>query len=77
MRLENLNLIHFKNFEKAEITLNKSLNIILGDNGSGKTNLLDAIYLLSLTKSSRSTHESQNILHGKPFFTVQLSLIHI
>ena len=50
MFLKQLHLIQFKNFDKLDIALSEGINIFTGNNGQGKTNLLDAIYLLCMTK---------------------------
>ena len=54
MYLEKLNLYFFRNYEEAEITLKKGINILIGNNAQGKTNLLESIYFLGMTKSHRS-----------------------
>ena len=53
MRLKSLNLINFRNYEEATIEFSPGINILVGNNGSGKTNILEGIYVLSLTKSNR------------------------
>ena len=54
MKLNSLKLHNFRNYEKLELKFNDNLNIIYGNNGGGKTNLVEAIYILSLTKSFRT-----------------------
>ncbi|MDN5204451.1 DNA replication/repair protein RecF [Fulvivirgaceae bacterium BMA10] len=71
MRLENLSLTNFKNYEILEIDFQREVNCIVGINGSGKTNLLDAIHYLSLTKSAFNSIDSQNIKHENDFFSVR------
>ncbi|MEQ9440454.1 MAG: DNA replication/repair protein RecF [Cyclobacteriaceae bacterium] len=71
MWLEKISLLNFKNYEELNLTFSPQINCILGENGSGKTNLLDAIYYLSFTKSAFSSVEQQNIRHGEPFFMVK------
>ncbi len=66
MFLKKLELTNFRNFPKAVFDFSK-LNIISGPNGKGKTNILEAIYLLSSTKSFRSTKNSDLVLWGKDF----------
>jgi DNA replication and repair protein RecF len=61
MRLEKLTLFNFKNYEEVQLTFSGNIHCFLGKNGSGKTNLLDAIYYLSFTKSSTNSSDSQNI----------------
>ena len=53
MRIEHLKLINFRNYSNLEVEFNKNVNIFIGDNGKGKTNILESIYVLSLTKSNR------------------------
>lgn len=53
MILTKLELIHFRNYKKCQIKLGKNINIFIGNNGQGKTNILEAIYVLAVTKSHR------------------------
>ena len=53
MRIEHLKLTNFRNYSSLEIDFNNNVNIIIGDNGKGKTNILESIYVLSLTKTHR------------------------
>ena len=55
MWLENISLLNFKNYEELSLSFSPQINCFVGENGSGKTNLLDAIYYLSLTKSAFSS----------------------
>src|ERR1051326_9389408 len=71
MFLEKLSLINFKNYAEAELSFSPSVNCFAGNNGSGKTNLLDAIHYLSFCKSFFNPIDSQNILHDAPFFVIQ------
>ena len=75
MYLENINLLNFKNYEELNLSFSKSLNFFTGVNGSGKTNLLDAIYYLSLSKSAFNSNDSQNIKAGADFFMLSGSFI--
>ena len=71
MRLKKLLLINFKNLRQSEIELVDGVNCFVGDNGMGKTNLLDAIYYMSFCKSSFVTSDAYNLKHGEPFFMLQ------
>jgi DNA replication and repair protein RecF len=71
MYLRKLNLVHFKNYEQLDIEFSEKINCFVGNNGAGKTNLLDAIYYLSLTKSYFNTIDTQNITNGQDFFMIQ------
>lgn len=53
MRIEHLKLTNFRNYSSQELDFNQNVNIIIGDNGKGKTNILESIYVLSLTKTNR------------------------
>jgi len=67
MRLEKIHLLNYKNYEDLSLDFSPQINCILGENGSGKTNLLDAIYYLSVTKSAFSSTEQQNVRHEAPY----------
>lgn len=71
MFLRDLSMLNFKNFSEASLSFCPGINCFTGYNGSGKTNLLDAIYYLSFCKSFTNSIDSQNILHDKDFFVIQ------
>ena len=71
MYLKDLNLLNFKNYRSAEIRFDEKVNCLVGKNGSGKTNLLDAIYYLAFTKSFFNPSDSQNIFPEESFFSLQ------
>ncbi len=71
MILESLSLLNFKNITEADITLSGNINCFLGNNGMGKTNLLDAIYYLSFCKSFYNISDSLNIKHNEDFFMLR------
>lgn len=71
MYLEKIHLLNFKNHEELSLTFSPVINCIVGINGSGKTSLLDAIYLLALTKSAFSQTDAQCVRHGADFFMVE------
>ncbi len=70
MYLSSLFLIQFKNFKELEIQFSNGINGIVGKNGSGKTNILDAVHYLSMCKSYLNTIDRQNIQFDTSFFTV-------
>ncbi|MEI3156042.1 MAG: AAA family ATPase [Odoribacter sp.] len=61
MTLNELNIINFKNIAEADLTFTAGFNCFVGKNGVGKTNILDAIYHLSMCKSYFNLSDSQNI----------------
>jgi DNA replication and repair protein RecF len=71
VHLEKLTLYNFKNYEDASLGLSAEVNCFFGLNGSGKTNLLDAIYYLSLTKSASPASDLQNIRQGESQFFIK------
>lgn len=71
MILKRIAILNYKNLEEVELDFSRKLNCLLGLNGMGKTNLLDAIYFLSFCKSSGNPVDSQNIRHGEEFFVIQ------
>ena len=68
--LEKLHLTHFKNYEDARFELSRQVNCIVGENGSGKTNLLDAVYVLALSKSAFQSQDALLIQHEADFMLV-------
>lgn len=71
MYLKKLSILNFKNYPEAEIEFSTQVNCLTGNNGEGKTNILDAIHYLSFCKSFFNSIDSQNILHDAPFFLIQ------
>lgn len=63
MILQHLSILNYKNLAEVELTLSPKINCFLGDNGMGKTNLLDAVYYLSFCKSHSNPIDSQVIMH--------------
>ena len=64
MRLKSLKLENFRNYETIELEFTPSINILIGDNGVGKTSILEAIYVLALTKSNRSGNDADLIKYN-------------
>ena len=63
MTLSSIEILNFKNIHEASLTFSPKLNCLVGLNGQGKTNVLDAIYTLSFTKSAFSLNDKDNITH--------------
>ncbi len=70
MYLQKLSITNFKNYPEATLEFSDKINCFIGDNGAGKTNLLDAIYYLSFCKSYFNPIDTQNIRQGSDFFAV-------
>lgn len=71
MYLKGLSLLNFKNHTEFDFSFTSKINCFVGNNGTGKTNLLDAIHYLSFCKSFLNPIDSQNIKHETDFFTIQ------
>ncbi len=69
--LHHLTLLNFKNYEEASLEFCPKINCMVGNNGIGKTNVLDAIYYLSLCKSAFNATDVLNIRYGQEFFVIQ------
>jgi len=71
MHLKSLSILNYKNIREADLVFSPKINCFIGNNGMGKTNLLDAIYFLSFCKSHSNSIDSQNMLHDAEFFLIQ------
>lgn len=71
MYLQKISLVNFKNIASQSFDFQEKINCFVGNNGVGKTNVLDAIYYLSFTKSYFNSVALQNIRHGEGFFMVE------
>lgn len=71
MRLEYLKLFNFRNYQNAEVKTGKRVVVLVGDNAQGKTNFLEATYLLVITKSFRLTREADLIGEDENFARVE------
>jgi DNA replication and repair protein RecF len=71
MRLETLDMLNFKGYEEARVAFPSRINVLVGPNGSGKTNLLDAIYYLAFTKSAFAAQDLQLVRHDQAFFMIK------
>lgn len=71
MHLSSLSLVNFKNYQQADFDLHEGVNCFVGKNGSGKTNILDAVHYLSMCKSYLNPVDKQNIRFGEHFFVIQ------
>ena len=71
MYLKHLALFNFRNYQEIKIEFFNGINIIYGENGSGKTNILEAIYFLALTKSFRTSSERHLVLNNQDMFRIK------
>lgn len=71
MILENISIINYKNIKGVNLNLSPKINCLIGHNGVGKTNFLDAIYYLSFCRSANNPIDSQIIMHDENFFMLE------
>lgn len=72
MKITSLELKNFRNYDYLKINFNENVNLILGNNAQGKTNLIEAIYITSMGKSFRTNKDSDMILFGNDFAKVNI-----
>ena len=75
MKISKLHLKKFRNYDSLEINFNDKLNIIIGNNAQGKTNILESIYFLSITKSFLSVGDKNIMKKGEKFSSVDGMII--
>lgn len=71
MKITNIRLVNFRNYEKLNLEFNPTKNIIIGENGEGKTNIVESLYVLALSKSFRGSHEDVIIKNGCDSTTIE------
>lgn len=71
MNLKHISIINYKNLSQVELDLSPKINCFVGNNGMGKTNLLDAVYYLSFCRSYINPVDSQNIKHDADMCMIQ------
>ena len=71
MILDKISVINYRNIKAASLSMSPKINCFIGNNGEGKTNMLDAIYYLSFCRSAFNPIDSQVLLHEAPFMTIE------
>ena len=71
MKLNSISILNYKNIGEATLTFSPKVNCLIGNNGMGKTNILDAIYYLSFCKSSTGQTDASVITHDADFMMLQ------
>lgn len=74
MKIIDLKLYNFRNYETLSLNFSKKQNIIIGENGAGKTNIVEAIYVLAITKSFRGSLDKVLIKNGKKELSIEGSV---
>lgn len=75
MKILNLKLKNFRNYDNLNLNFSNYKNIIIGDNGLGKTNIVEAIYYLALTKSFRTSKQDVLIKDGEDFAVIEATVL--
>jgi len=70
MILKSISILNYKNIVTANLDLSPNINCLIGQNGMGKTNFLDAVYFLSFCRSANRTPDSLAVTHGQEFFVI-------
>lgn len=71
MKLTNLQLQNFRNYESVQLDFTDGVHVFIGENAQGKTNLMESIYALAMTKSHRTTNDKELIGWNKEFATIK------
>ena len=71
MKLTNLQLQNFRNYESVQLEFTDGVHVFIGENAQGKTNLMESIYALAMTKSHRTTNDKELIGWNKKFATIK------
>lgn len=70
MILDRLSVINFKNICEEQLSMSQGINCFVGDNGAGKTNILDAVHYLSMARSMHTITDTQSVRHGEDGFII-------
>lgn len=71
MYIEQLSLTNYRNYERLDISFENKVNVILGENAQGKTNMMESIYVLALAKSHRTSNDKELILWDKDYAKIE------
>ncbi|MGQ0419863.1 AAA family ATPase [Bacillus sp. HC-Mk] len=67
MFISEIQLKNYRNYEKLELSFEDKVNVIIGENAQGKTNLMEAIYVLAMAKSHRTSNDRELIRWDEDF----------
>ena len=71
MYLENIELQNFRNYDTTELSFSPSINVLIGENAQGKTNLIESIYFLAMSRSHRTSRDRELIRWDSDFSKVK------
>ena len=72
MYIKKVSLENYRNYEKIEVDFDKNVNLILGENAQGKTNLIESIYMASFGKSFRTSKDREVICFDKDYCRIKV-----
>ncbi len=75
MYIENIKLINYRNYKELDLSFSDKVNLIIGDNAQGKTNILEAIYMSSIGKSFRTKHDSDLIMFKSEYSSIKVKAV--
>ena len=75
MKIKSIKLKKFRNYDSLDLSFNDKLNIIIGNNAQGKTNILEAVYFLSITKSFLSINDKSSIKRNELFTKLEVKIV--
>lgn len=75
MRIRDIKLLNFRNYDDLKLEFSDNINVIIGNNGEGKTNILESVYVLSLTKSNRYGIDTDLIQFKKNAFKIEGNVV--
>ena len=75
MKIESIELVNFRNYDKLIVSLDQGTNLFYGDNAQGKTNILESVYLCGTTKSHRGSKDKEMILFGKEEAHIRMKIL--
>lgn len=75
MQVQEISLSNFRNYKNLQLFFNSSINIIVGKNAQGKTNIIESVYYAATGKSHRSNYDNDLILWGEDFFKISLTAV--
>ena len=74
MTIDRLELVHYRSYTNIQLTFDKQLNVFVGKNGAGKTNIAEAIHFLSLARSFRTSNDQDLIQKGQSFAKIKANI---
>jgi Recombinational DNA repair ATPase (RecF pathway) len=75
LKLKSIELTNFRNYSHLSLEFSDSVNVFLGENAQGKTNLLEAIYVLAIAKSARTSHDKDLIKWNEEYGKIKGNIV--